>query len=147
MKIATQDEVDKFFQWAINDPEIYPYLTVNKRIFRREIPKDDWEGFMFISDCGKCFMHISLNRTKDIEFDISMWSKSPLLAGRCVKIIEELIRRYKPTCLDSCVHSSNERAIKWNRRVLGQEWGIEPKGAWNMLNGEYEDLYHFKRLL
>lgn len=147
MKIATQEEVDKFFSWAVNDPEIYPYLSVNKRIFRREVPKDDWDGFMFISDCGKCFMHISLNRTRDIEFDIAIWSKSPYQVGRCIYIIKELIKRYKPIRLCSCCHASNKRSLNLHHKLIGKEWGIDPLGAWNMGTGEYEDLYHFSLIL
>lgn len=147
MKQATQEEVDRFFAWAVQDPEIYPYLSVSKRIFKREIPKDDWEGFMFISDCGRCFMHVSLQRVKDIEFGVSIWSKNPLLAGRCLVVIKELIKRYRPICIDSICHSSNERSLALHRRIMGKEWGIEPLGAWNMGTGAYEDLYHFKKLL
>ena len=147
MNRATQEEIDKFFNWAVLDPEMYPYLTINKTIFKKEIPKDDWEGLMFISECGKCFMHISFSRVRDIEFNVSIWSKSPLLAGRCLIVIKDLIKRYRPKYIDSVCHSSNKRSLKLHKKIYGVQWGIEPNGAWNMGLGEYEDLYHFRLMI
>jgi hypothetical protein len=44
------------------------------------------------------------------------------------------------------VHSSNEKSIKLNTRLMGEPWGVEPKGAWNSKTGEYEDLLYFRKL-
>lgn len=147
MRRATQEDIDNFFAWAKDDPEIFPYLSVSKYIHRRVVSEDEWKDLFFISDCGKCYLHIGFDRVTDTEFSISLYSKSPILAGRAVIKVKEMIQRYKPRAIHSVVHGSNTKSLKLHRKIFGEPWGIEPSTAWNMGAGAYDDLHHFRMIL
>lgn len=93
MNIATQEQLDVFMKWALVDPEIYPYLSTSKYTAKKEISKDDWEKIIFISGSGNTLLTVKIDRIRDIEFHISLYSKNAYSAGEAIKTVESLIVR------------------------------------------------------
>lgn len=147
MKRATQEDVDKFFRWAIEDPDIYPYLSVDRYTGRDIVEEDDWKSLSFISECGKCYLRIVFDRCAGLDIKVALYSKSPILAGRAIEHLKKIIPRYKPRAINSIVHGSNEKSIRIHKKIFGEPWGIEPSVAWNMGTGQYDDLLHFRLFL
>lgn len=147
MKLATQEDLDKFSINTIEDETIYPYLSTSKWIGKITLPESDWSGVYLIDKACTSLLRVTIERNRDIEFSICLHSQSSYLAGKAILEINRLIRMYRPRVLSSCVHSSNERSLKLNRKLLGQEWGIEKDVAWNFKTGEYEDLHWFRKVL
>lgn len=147
MKIAKQEDIDRFMERALMDESIYPYLSVCKYVAKKEAPKDDWEKIILISETGNTLLSITLNRHADMAWNVNLYSFNSFGAGRAVSALKSLIIRYKPRSISSCVHQSNHKSIKFHERIYGQPWGIETLEAWNSLKGEYEDLYWYKIIL
>jgi len=146
MRLATQQDLDTFYDKSIFDINIYPYLSTSTYISKPELPKDDWSGIYLVSEDLRCLLKISIDRTRDIEFNISLYSFSSFLAGKAIIALKEIIRRYKPKAINSVVHSSNIKSLKLHHKYFGKPWGIEPVSAYNMGLGSYEDLHYFRML-
>lgn len=146
-KIATKEDISGFMAKAILNPDIYPYLTVTKHLGNREPDDTDWHSITFVDNELDVYGKIDINRACDNGFNVSLYGTNPYKVGRAFKFIEDLIRRYDPMYIETVVHASNEKSIKINKKIFGEPWGVEPKGAWNMLKGEYEDLLHFRKNL
>lgn len=146
MKIATQEEIDCFYEMATMDDSIYPFLTTRTYFGRTEKPKDDWFGVIMISKCGKCLLNVSFDRTRErLEFSVGLWAKNAYLAGKAIVVAKQLIQRYSPSHINSVVHSSNVKSLNLHKRIFGEPWGIEKEIAWNMKAGKMEDLYYFRK--
>lgn len=145
-KKASKEDVDKFMSKVILDENIYPYLSTNKYFGTFEVPDDDWGGLLITNDSNTFISKITIRRADEVGMSISLYATSSFSAGRALKVINEIIRRYKPRYVESVVHSSNTKSIKLNTKLLGEPWGVEPKGAWNAKLGEYEDLVYFRKL-
>lgn len=146
MKKASKEDVDKFMSKAILDDNIYPYLSTTKYMGTFEIPDDDWNGLLITNTNNSFLLKIRINRSDEVGMTVSLYATSSFSAGRALIAINEVIRRYKPRYVDTTVHSSNTKSIKLNSKLLGEPWGVEPKGAWNAKLGEYEDLVYFRKL-
>lgn len=145
-KKATKEDVDTFMSKAILDENIYPYMSINKYFGTFDIPDDDWSGLL-ITNTEKSFLcKVSIRRVDELGMSVSLYAITPYSAGKGLVAINELIRRYKPRYVDTLVHSSNEKSIRLNIKLLGEPWGREPMGAWNPKLGEYEDLLYFRKL-
>lgn len=145
-KKANKEDVDKFMSKAILNDNIYPYLSTNKYFGAFEVPDDDWSGLLITNESNTFISKITLRRADEVGMSISLYATSSFSAGRALIAINEVIRRYKPRYVDTTVHSSNTKSIKLNSKLLGEPWGVEPKGAWNAKLGEYEDLVYFRKL-
>jgi hypothetical protein len=145
-KKASKEDVDKFMSKAILNDNIYPYLSTNKYFGTFEVPDDDWSSLLITNDSNTFIFKVTLRRADEVGMSISLYATSSFSAGRALIAINEVIRRYKPRYVDTTVHSSNTKSIKLNSKLLGEPWGVEPKGAWNAKLGEYEDLVYFKKL-
>lgn len=149
MRIATQEDLDKFVAKYILDPDIYPFLQISKTNygFNLESGKNDWDKIWLVSENIDCLLKVSIGREFDNDFNIGLWSKSTFQAGKAIKMIEGLIIRYRPRSLNSVVHASNTKSIKVHNKIFGAPWGIEKSAAWNMGTGQYEDLLYYRKLL
>ncbi len=144
-KIANQSDIDNFIQIVQFNKEIYPYLSGVRFVEWKEF-KSDWEG-IYVTDLTLSFMvKASFDRCRDLEINICVYARTTMAAGRAILAVKEIIHRYHPRAINSCVHASNEKAIKLNEKLMGPHWGIESKIAWNCLTGDYEDFYCFRRL-
>lgn len=147
MELATQEQLDKFKRFAVSEPKIYPYLSVSKWLSEWTAPKDDWDKIMFVNKQCTAYLRISISRSDDNGFSIACYTLSSYWAGRCMLLVKELIKRYDPKYIQTCVHISNIKSLNINEKLLGKPWGVEPLGAWNSLLGKYEDLVWFKKIL
>lgn len=143
-KKPTQEELDQFYERSYHDPEIMPYLSLSRWHSKKEVPKDDWDGLMYISDCGKCLLWITMQRSIDLEFEVGLFSKSSYLAGKAVKLLLYFIEIYKPTYINTTVHASNKKSVNINRLIFGDPWGIEEKGCWDFGQNKRVDLLYFR---
>jgi hypothetical protein len=146
IKKAKREDVDKFMDKVYLDDNVYPYMSTTKYFGDFEIPEDDWSSLLITNDSNTFLCKISIRRADEVGLSISLYSISAISAGRALLAINEIIKRYKPRYIDTVVHSSNEKSIKLNTRLMGEPWGVEPKGAWNSKTGEYEDLLYFRKL-
>jgi hypothetical protein len=146
IKKAKREDVDKFMDKVYLDDNVYPYMSTTKYFGNFEIPEDDWSSLLITNDSNTFLCKISIRRADEVGLSISLYSISAISAGRALLAINEIIKRYKPRYIDTVVHSSNEKSIKLNTRLMGEPWGVEPKGAWNSKTGEYEDLLYFRKL-
>lgn len=147
MKLATQSEIDAFMEWAINDPESYPFLSHSRWIKPRKVPESDWYGLTITDERVSYLLHIDFNRNISLSATICLYSKTNIAAGRAILVLKEVIQRYKPFAIDSTVAKSNIKSLKITKKILGDPWGLEPNAVWNMLTGETEDCYYFRKLL
>lgn len=146
-KLPTQQQLDNFTAAVLQDENIWPYLTMSKSRSEVIIWKTDWEGLMLISHDEKTLLKVQFDRQRDCDFNISLYSSSPHQAGQCVALVKELIKRYRPFSINSVVHSSNEKSLKFHKKIYGEPWGIEKLSAWNMKTGAYEDAHWFRMVL
>lgn len=147
MKNATQEEINIFMEYALSCPDMLPYLSVNRWIRARKVKKDDWAGLVLTDERLSYLLHIDFDRASGLRFTIALYAKTLFAAGKAVLALKEMIRRYKPYAVDSTVAVSNVKSFAITKRLLGEPWGKEPLGCWNMLNGEFEDLFYFRKLL
>ena len=145
-KKATKVDVDNFMSKANLDENIYPYLSINKYFGTFEIPDDDWNTILMTNESNTFLFKVAIRRADEVGMTISLYATSSFSAGRGLIAINEIIRRYKPRYVDTVVHASNTKSIKLNTKLLGEPWGVEPKGAWNSKLGEYEGLVYFRKL-
>lgn len=145
-KKANKEDVDNFMSKAILDENIYPYLSTNKYVGTFEISDDDWHGLLITNESNSFLFKVSFRRADEVGMVITLYATSAYSAGKALIAINEIINRYKPRYIDSVVHASNGKSIKLNTKLLGEPWGVEPKGAWNSKLGEYEDLIYFRKL-
>jgi len=147
IRIATQSEIDSFIRDCHNDESIYPYLSTSKYICNIEETKTDWTGLVLTNDCVSVLLKVQIIRECDNELRISIYSKTPISAGRGMVAVKELAKRYNSRFITAVVHSSNVRSININKKIFGEPWGVEPLGAWNSKEGKWEDLLLFKKIL
>jgi len=145
-KKASKVDVDNFMSKGMLDDNIYPYLSTTKYFGTFDVPDDDWGGLLITNDSNTFISKVTFRRTDEVGMVISLYAVSSFSAGRALTAINEIIRRYKPRYVDTTVHSSNVKSINLNTKLLGEPWGVEPKGAWNAKLGEYEDLVYFRKL-
>lgn len=146
IKKATKEDVDRFMNKVYLDEKIYPYMSTTKYFGTFEVPDDDWNSLLITNDLNTFLIKIVIRRSDEVGLSISVYATSSFSAGKAIIAINEIIKRYKPRYVDTVVHSSNEKSIKLNTKLLGEPWGVEPKGAWNSKTGEYEDLVYFRKL-
>lgn len=140
----TQAELDAFYERAMVDDMIQPYLSNTRYHEPKKVYESDWFGFMYISDCGKCLLNISCHRSIDLEFTIAIFSQNSYLAGKSLLILKKIISIYKPNYINSSVKQSNIKSLKSTRLLLGPEWGIEKGGCYSFKTGNREDLHYFR---
>jgi len=144
---ALQSEIDEFINSCLYDENIYPYLSISKYTPAIKQEEDDWKGVVLMDDSKNTLVKISFDRTRgELEMTFSLYSRTKIGAGRGIKAIEEIVRRYKPRAINSCVHSTNEKSLKKNRHIFGKEWGVEEKIAWNSKLGAFDDLHYFRKV-
>lgn len=146
-KLATQEDLDTFMAEAVKNPEIYPYLSMNRYVRKRKVREDDWEGFHITNDSLSYMLHIDFERTSGLRFTLALYAKSAYSAGQAILVLKEMVHRYKPDFIDSTVALSNKKSYAITQRLLGEPWGIEPLGCWNMGEGRFEDCYYFRKVL
>lgn len=147
MKNATQSDIDQFYRDTENNPDIYPFRGVGKYYPRWEEKKDNNEGVILTDDRLSYLLYIKFNWHNPLEFDVALFSKSTIAGGRGLKALFEQIKRYKPTAINTTVQESNIKSLRINRKLFGNEWGIEPLSAWNCIDGKYENLHYFRKIL
>ena len=147
MKNATQQEIDAFYAKTENNPEIYPYIGIGKFMPKWEAQKDNNSKQILTDERGSFLLNASFSWHRPLEIEFALFSISTIGAGRGLKAMFEIIKRYKPKAVNTSVQQSNIKSLAINRKLWGKEWGIEPKVAWNPLKGEYEDLHYFRKLL
>lgn len=146
IKKAKREDVDKFMDKVYLNDNVYPYMSTTKYFGNFEIPEDDWNSLLITNESNTFLCKVLIRRSDEVGLSISLYATSAISAGRALVAINEIIKRYKPRYVDTVVHSSNEKSIKLNTRLMGKPWGIEPKSAWNSKTGEYEDLVYFRKL-
>lgn len=146
MKNATQSDIDKFYLDTKNDLNIYPFMGTSKFMPRWEAQKDNNSKIILTDDRVSYLLNISFSWHRVVEFEVALFAKSNLSAGRGLIAMFEQIKRYRPAAVNTSVQQSNIKSLAINEKILGKAWGIEPKVAWNMITGEYEDLYYFRKL-
>lgn len=147
MKIANQQDIDSFMAFAINDPKMLPYLSMSRWIKPRKASDSDWECLHITDDRLSYLLTINFNRNISLSITIALYAKSKIAAGRAILNIKEVVKRYKPFAIDSCVAESNKESFEITKKILGEPWGKEPMGAWNLAEGIFEDVYCFRKIL
>lgn len=147
MRIAEQKDLDGFRNKAINNPDIFPYLSTGQYISESVASKDDWGSVKMINDSLTCLLSASISRDEENVLNVCIWSESPFAAGRCVLIVKDLVKQYNARAIESVVHESNKKSIEFNKKLLGEPWGTEPMGAWNRLTGKWEGLVYFRKVI
>jgi hypothetical protein len=145
-RTANQQDLDFFKEQAIWDENIYPYLSTTKSMTEWVAKNNDWEGIDITNDRRSFILKIYFDRRRD-EMNIELFAMNAVSAGRGVYVVMDMIKRYKPRAINSVVHSSNKKSLKLHYKLFGDCWGVEESVAWNSLNGEYEDLHYFRKLL
>lgn len=147
MRSATQADIDKFYADTENNSDIYPFIGIRKFMPKWEAQKDNNAKLILTNDANQYLLNITFSWHGQLEFEVALFSKNTIGAGRGLQALFEQIKRYKPYAINTSVQQSNIKSLAINRKLWGEPWGIEPKSAWNMIDGIYEDLYHFRKLL
>ncbi len=147
MRLATQQDVDKFMSSVMFDESVYPYLSESMYVSNVTIETSDWNRVVLTNDTLSVILKVEIARESDNAFSVCLWSTNPISAGRALKALEVLIKRYNPKSISSCVHESNIKSINLHKKLYGEPWGTEPEGAWNSLLGKWEGLVNFKKIL
>lgn len=146
IKIATQDELDRIGESFFNDPGILPFLSTTQYNGRFIKSDDDWNGIELVADDLSGLLKIKIERQSGNGFFISLFAKNNITAGKLLKAMEKLITAYRPMYIETCVHESNVKSLKINNKRLGEPYGIDPLGAWNLQTGKWENLHLFKKI-
>lgn len=143
---ATQQDINEIVSLLSMDEDILQYMTVGKYLGRFTVPESDWHDQYFVIKT-KGFLYISIDRDCDINFDISLYSSSSIASGLLLKHLNKIIKGVKPRTIKTSVHSSNKKSLKLNRKLFGKEYAVRELDYWNIVNGEYEDAYLFRKIM
>ena len=143
---ATQQDLDNFILKQHGNPDIFPYLNTTQYSPTTIANVDDWNGVDFIYGDLKGWLRIKIFRDEGNTFMVSLYAENNIVAGKLLKEIPALIKRYDPMAIKTSVHATNIKSLKINRKIF-KEYGVEPKGAWNLATGTWEDLHLFKNVL
>jgi hypothetical protein len=139
------DEFDKF---AFSHPDYAQYKNCSQYLGRTSAGTDDWEDICFITEDLKSAISYTIYRSKENTLEIAIYAMNAKAASRLIKeTLDKVIKMYNPKALTSFCHSSNKKSIRINTKRLGEPWGIEPQGAWNIVEGRWEDKIYFKKIL
>lgn len=147
MKNATQSEIDKFYADTENDINVYPFIGTRMFMPKWEAQKDNNSKLILTNSANQYLLNISFSWYGQLEFEVGLFSKNTIGAGRGMMALQEQIKRYKPFAINSSVQQSNVKSLHITRKMFGIEWGIEKFAAWNVIDGKYEDLYYFRKIL
>lgn len=141
---ADLKECEKYFQ---TQPEILQYLTSTQCLGTFVQGEDDWNSVSFCTEDRTSMIKYSISRDTENTIVLSLYARTPFLAGKLLSTTWPQIKKaYNPKALGAIVHSSNIKSLKLTKKHLGQPYGVEPDGMWNIVEGRWEDAVLFKKV-
>lgn len=144
-----QHRLDEWFDQAMKDPTVMPYLGTSGNRPRLEVPDDDYTGVVLMNKASTGVMKLYFNHdTRTSTF--GLWVLTPEEGGRSRRETAlELVRtsmvvlEHHPTLhwIASKVKVSNEHGMNFSRMLMGEPWGLEDQAAYDR---GWVDLAHFR---
>lgn len=149
LNATRQDLYNEWWNKAIVDETVWPYLSMGRWHDPAKLDSGDWDHVWVMDPSHTVVMRYSVVRKNGMDdASIAVWGLGgpgrSLKVGRLLTLLPHLARRYGATYLDCMVAASNTASIKIVEKVFGQPWGTEPDGAWNGLIGKYEDVHYYR---
>jgi hypothetical protein len=139
--------IGAWYQAAMNDPTVHPFLSMSAW---RSVPAasdDDWGNARFMDDGGRGLLSVSMDRERQ-SVSIGLWvlgGDTSVAAALMLYAIRRVPRRYNARHLCFSIAENNaawrDRALKSAARWL---WGREPEGAYDVVSGKWVSVLCFK---
>lgn len=151
MKIITSISADEYLSWfqkAMSDDGVWPFLSMQPRYLPIKIEDDDWDRRVIMDDAGLGVCVIDFDRTGSHAVGLCIWVLScearPMVAGSLMRSAIDVAARYDVRWIKTGVHESNASSVRVNEKFFGAPWGIEPNAAWNGQLRRYEGRVYYK---
>ena len=148
-------KVDEWFDNAMRDETVRPYLSTGTHMPRIEIPEDGYDGAVFMTDDGLGLLKV-YPREENQSAGFGIWVLTPEDGSRRRARSVPLMRAGINYChqfpkiiyMSSRVMSSNKHGINFSNRLL-QWWGTETKSVYDTDSNsetyqQWVDWHHFK---
>jgi hypothetical protein len=145
----------EWYAAAISHPGVSRFLSMSKFINAPQASsyESDWDRAGFLSNSGKTFLLVNIDRDGSEDVGISLWSmadgmQKKIEAGRAILFVRDVVVRiYRPRTLSGSVHGSNADSLKLMQHVFGEPWGIRPVSAWDRGIGAMVDMHCFQKIV
>ena len=146
-----QSIIDDWFNEALADPLVGPYLGVVDYRPIITIPDNDWEGFVLIDEGHQGVIKIYFNR-ETMTASMGMWvltqqtaqAKARITASLVMELLNVMSLYPRFTHMSATVAQDNIQSLRITTSVLGKPWGTEPHGAYNFKERKFTGLVHFQ---
>lgn len=149
--ITDVDRVDKWFDNAMRDDSVRPWLSTGINTPRLEIPEDNADGLILMTANNKGLIRL-YNEPEMQAVIIGIWVLSPKKAEYKRRDIADALMTYGLTfCrrpdikyVGCRVASSNDHGMNFAKRLYGTPWGVESEGFFDPALGKWVDWVHFR---
>jgi hypothetical protein len=149
---AFYDIISKWYQVAVNEPEIsrflsmYPYYTVPTQ------PTGDWEKLYVMDRTHQGLLVVAPDRETGSRYAfVSLWvlpTELEVSRQRIVHLLwkylkDVVVPRYGIKYIEWVVHGTNVKSLAFSRRRATTEQGTSPEYAWDCKLGTWTDRVNF----
>lgn len=139
--------IGAWYQAAMNDPSVHPFLSMGAWRSVPSAPDNDWEQARFMDDGDKGLLAITIDRERQ-SVSVGLWvlgGDTAVAAALMLYAIRRVPLRYNARHLCFSIAENNvawrDRALKSAARWL---WGREPEGAYDVETGKWVSVLCFK---
>jgi hypothetical protein len=139
--------VGTWYQAAMNDPMVHPYLSPGSWRGMPHATDNDWELARFMDDGDQGLLSVGIDRERRLV-TISLWvlgGNTAIAAALMLYAIRRIPKRYDAAYLRFLIAENNtawrDRALKAAGRWM---WGREPFAAYDTTRGEWVSALHFQ---
>lgn len=147
------DRLDDWFDLAMKDESVRPYLTTGVHFPRLTIPEDDYDGVVFMDKSNNGVLKL-YNEEESQTMKIGIWVLSPAEGdpSRGVTALSLMksalvVAEQNPSVnfFGTRVMSTNQHGLNFSTRLLTQ-WGIESSAVYDTSNSQcfWADWVHFR---
>lgn len=136
-----------WYQRAINDSKVHPFLSTSQYRAVLAAVDDDWSSARFMDDSDRGLLLITLDRERSTA-TIGLWvlgANTGVAAGLMLYAIRVVPKRFGVRNLSFSISDSN---VKWRDQAMrvagGWMWGREPGAVYDTASGTWVDSWNFK---
>lgn len=145
-----QRALDRWFDTALTDRTVYPWLCVVDRYTPFMTFDSDDDGFFLMDDAKTAVARVDFNREK-YNADLNLWvlggknMRRSVTAAIMLGAVANHLDRYPfVRWMSARCKASNKPSVKLCTRLFGPEWGTEPSGGYDSVRQVWVDVLHYR---
>lgn len=139
--------IDAWYQKAINDPTVFPFLATSNWRGAPPAADSDWSEAYFMDDRDLALLSVKLDHVRRYA-SVGLWvleGNTGVAALMMRYAICKMPKRFGVTHLTFCIQENNTAWREQAMRVAGKwMWGREPEASINLEGGRDFDCLNFK---